>query len=131
MVSNFFEVLPYRLNEKTGLIDYERLEQMALLYNPKIIIAGASAYARLYDYERISLLCEEIGAYLLADTSHIMGMIAAKSIPSPFEYCDLIMSTTHKTMRGPRGAMTFYRKGFRKESKSGKPIKYNLENRIR
>lgn len=83
--------------QKTGLIDYEKLEQMALIYNPKIIIAGASAYARLYDYERLSLLCEEIGAYLLADTSHIMGMIASKSIPSPFDFCDLVMSTTHKT----------------------------------
>lgn len=83
-VSSFFENNPYRLNESTGLIDYDALENSAKIYNPKIIIAGASAYARLIDYERMAKIAAECDAYVLADMAHISGLVAAKAIPSPF-----------------------------------------------
>lgn len=95
-VSSYFEVLPYRLNEKTGLIDYDKLEELAHLYRPKLIVAGASAYARLYDYQRMKKICESINAVLLSDMAHISGLVAADVIPSPFEYSDIVTTTTHK-----------------------------------
>lgn len=82
--------------KKTGLIDYDKLEEGAKFYNPKIIIAGASAYARLIDYERIAKVSEECGAYLLADMAHLSGLVAAGVIPSPFDHCDIVTTTTHK-----------------------------------
>ena len=95
-VSTYFEVLPYRLNESTGYIDYDNLEKLALLYRPKLIVAGASAYARLYDYQRIRNICDSIDAYLVADMAHISGLVAADVIPTPFEYSDIVTTTTHK-----------------------------------
>lgn len=118
-VSSFYEINPYRHNEKTGLIDYEKLEEAAKFYNPKIIIAGASAYARLIDYERIVKIADECGAYVLADMAHPSGLIATKAIPSPFDHVHLVSTTTHKSLRGPRGALVFYRKGVRKVDKKG------------
>lgn len=73
------------------------MEEFARIYQPKLIIAGASAYARLIDYEKIKKLCNEIGCYLLADMAHISGLVAAKVIPSPFDYADVVTTTTHKT----------------------------------
>ena len=95
-VSVYFEVLPYRLNEATGLIDYDQLEKMALIYRPKLIVAGASAYARLYDYQRIRKICDSIDAVLVADMAHISGLVAAGVIPSPFDWSDIVTTTTHK-----------------------------------
>lgn len=95
-VSSYFEVLPYRLNEKTGLIDYDKLEELAHLYRPKLIVAGASAYARLYDYQRMRKICDSINAVLLSDMAHISGLVAADVIPSPFEHSDIVTTTTHK-----------------------------------
>ncbi len=95
-VSTYFEVLPYRLNESTGIIDYEQLEKMALIYRPKLIVAGASAYARLYDYQRIRKICDSIGAYLVSDMAHISGLVAGNVIPSPFDDSDIVTTTTHK-----------------------------------
>ncbi|WPH00450.1 putative serine hydroxymethyltransferase, mitochondrial [Acrodontium crateriforme] len=130
-ISKYFETLPYRLNEKTGLIDYDRLEEMAMLYRPKIIIAGTSAYSRLIDYKRFREIVDKVGnCYLLSDMAHISGLVAGKVVPSPFEYSDIVTTTTHKSLRGPRGAMIFFRKGVRSVDKKGVEQKYDLEGPI-
>ncbi|KAM4880814.1 serine hydroxymethyltransferase, mitochondrial isoform 3-T3 [Sylvia borin] len=129
--SIFFESMPYKLDPATGLIDYAQLEKTARLFRPRLIIAGTSAYARLIDYARIKRVCEEVKAYLLADMAHISGLVAAKAIPSPFEHADVVTSTTHKTLRGARSGLIFYRKGVRSvDKKTGKEILYDLEDRI-
>jgi len=130
MVSVYFETMPYRLNEATGIIDYDKLEEHATLFRPKLIIAGTSAYSRHIDYARMREICDKVGAYLLADMAHISGLVAAGVVPSPFEHADIITTTTHKSLRGPRGAMIFYRKGTRGHDKKGKEIMYNLEGPI-
>ena len=122
--------MPYRLNEETGIIDYDKLEQSAILFRPKLIIAGASAYSRHYDYPRMRAIADKVGAYLHADIAHISGLVAAGVVPSPFEYADVITTTTHKALRGPRGALIFFRKGVRGQTKKGEDIMYNLENPI-
>jgi glycine hydroxymethyltransferase len=132
-VSTYFETFPYRVDEQTGLIDYDALEKNAELYRPKLIVAGASAYARLYDYKRMREIADKHGAYLVADVAHISGLIAAGCIPSPFPYVDVVTTTTHKSLRGPRGAMIFFRKGVRRPaSKDGKEkeVLYDIENKI-
>ncbi|XP_031949815.1 serine hydroxymethyltransferase, mitochondrial [Corvus moneduloides] len=129
--SIFFESMPYKLDPATGLIDYAQLEVTARLFRPRLIIAGTSAYARLIDYARIKRVCEEVKAYLLADMAHISGLVAAKAIPSPFEHADVVTSTTHKTLRGARSGLIFYRKGVRSvDKKTGKETLYDLEDRI-
>lgn len=129
-ISKYFETLPYRLDESTGLIDYQKLEQLATLYRPKIIIAGTSAYSRLIEYERMREIAEKVGAYLLSDMAHISGLVAAGVIPSPFPCSDVVTTTTHKSLRGPRGAMIFFRKGVRRVDKKGNKEMYDLENPI-
>ncbi|KAJ6428585.1 hypothetical protein OIU84_020295 [Salix udensis] len=129
-VSIFFETMPYRLNESTGYIDYDQLEKSATLFRPKLIVAGASAYARLYDYARIRKVCDKQKAILLADMAHISGLVAAGVIPSPFEYADVVTTTTHKSLRGPRGAMIFFRKGLKEVNKQGKEVFYDYEDKI-
>lgn len=129
-VSVFFETFPYRLDEKTGVIDYDRMEENAKLYRPKLIVAGASAYARLIDYERMRKIADLNNAYLLSDMAHISGLVSAGVIPSPFDHSDIVTTTTHKSLRGPRGAMIFYRKGVRSTNKKGEQIMYDLESRI-
>lgn len=130
-VSTYFETMPYRVDIETGYIDYDTLEKNAELYRPKILVAGTSAYCRLIDYERMRKIADKVGAYLVVDMAHISGLIAAGVIPSPFEYADVVTTTTHKSLRGPRGAMIFFRKGVRKvDSKTGKEIMYDLENPI-
>ena len=130
MVSRYFESMPYRLNEETGLIDYDEMERSATLFRPKLIVAGASAYARLIDYERMREIADKVGAYVLNDMAHISGLVASGVIPSPFPHADVVTTTTHKSLRGPRGAMIFYRKGQRGSDKKGNPIMYNLEEKI-
>lgn len=129
-ISKYFETIPYRLDESTGLIDYDKLEELAKIYRPKLIVAGTSAYSRLIDYERMKQICSGINAYLLSDMAHVSGLVAAKVIPTPFEYSDIVTTTTHKSLRGPRGAMIFYRKGVRKVDKKGNEELYDLENPI-
>ncbi|KAF2835196.1 SHMT-domain-containing protein [Patellaria atrata CBS 101060] len=129
-ISKYFETFPYRLNEKTGIIDYDRLEENATLYRPKIIIAGTSAYSRLIEYDRMRAICDKIGAYLYSDMAHVSGLAAAGVIPSPFQYADVVTTTTHKSLRGPRGAMIFYRKGVRRTDKKGNEEMYDLEGPI-
>ena len=130
MISKYFETFPYRLDEKTGLIDYDKLNENAQLYRPKIIIAGTSAYSRLIDYTRMREIATSVGAYLLSDMAHISGLVAGDVIPSPFPHSDIVTTTTHKSLRGPRGAMIFFRKGVRSTTKSGEKIMYELENPI-
>ena len=129
-VSIFFESMPYRLDESTGLIDYDACETLAAAYRPKLIVAGASAYSRLYDYARMRQIADKSNAFLLADMAHISGLVAAKMIPSPFEHADVVTTTTHKSLRGPRGAMIFFRKGQKGVDKKGNPIMYDLEDKI-
>ena len=130
-ISKYFETLPYRLDEKTGLIDYNKLEELAMLYRPKLIVAGTSAYSRLLDYARFREIADKAGAYLFSDMAHISGLVAAGVVPSPFKYSDVVTTTTHKSLRGPRGAMIFYRKGVRKvHPKTKKEEMYDLEDKI-
>ncbi|RMZ92584.1 hypothetical protein DV736_g146, partial [Chaetothyriales sp. CBS 134916] len=130
MISKYFETLPYRLDESTGLINYDQVSALATIYRPKLIIAGTSAYSRLIDYERMQEIAISVGAYLLSDMAHISGLVAAGVIPSPFPYSDIVTTTTHKSLRGPRGAMIFYRKGIRSETKRGEKVLYDLEEKI-
>lgn len=128
--SVYFESMPYRLDEKTGLIDYDKLEMTANLFRPKMIIAGFSAYARNLDYPRFRQICDKVGAYLLADMAHVSGLIAAGITPGPFETADVVTTTTHKTLRGVRGGMIFYRRGQKGVDKKGNAVMYDLESRI-
>ncbi|KAH8658040.1 serine hydroxymethyltransferase-domain-containing protein [Xylariales sp. PMI_506] len=130
MVSKYFETLPYRLDESTGLIDYTELRRTASLYRPKLIVAGTSAYSRLIDYAQMRKIADEVGAYLLSDMAHISGLVAAGVVPSPFAYSDVVTTTTHKSLRGPRGAMIFFRRGVRSVDKKGREVAYDLENPI-
>lgn len=130
-VSTYFETFPYRVNLETGIIDYDQMETNAQMYRPKVIVGGPSAYCRLFDWARMRKICDSIGAYLMADIAHISGLVAAGVIPSPFEYADIVTTTTHKSLRGPRGAMIFFRKGVRStDAKSGKQLMYDLEGPI-
>ncbi len=130
-VSTYFETLPYRVNAETGIIDYDALESNALLYRPKVLVAGTSAYCREIDYARMRKIADQVGAYLLADIAHISGLISAGAMQSPFPHADIVTTTTHKSLRGPRGAMIFYRKGVRStDTKSGKQTLYDLEGPI-
>ena len=116
---------------ETGIIDYDRLEENALMYRPKVLVAGTSAYCRLIDYKRMREIADLVGAYLVVDMAHISGLVAAGVIPSPFEHADIVTTTTHKSLRGPRGAMIFFRKGVRKtDAKTGKETLYDLEGPI-
>jgi len=130
MVSKYFESIPYRLNEKTGHIDYDEAEKFAMRIRPQMLIAGTSAYSRLIDYARMRKIADQAGSYLLADMAHISGLVAAGVVPSPFEFADVVTTTTHKSLRGPRGAMIFYRKGQRGVDKKGNPIMWDIEEKI-
>merc|ERR1719215_2028254 len=129
MVSKYFESIPYRLDESTGLIDYDECEKFALRILPKLLIAGTSAYSRLIDYARMRSIADKAGSYLLADMAHISGLVAAGVIPSPFDYADVVTTTTHKSLRGPRGALIFYRKGVRSVNKKGVETHYDIEEK--
>jgi glycine hydroxymethyltransferase len=130
MVSKYFESIPYRLNEETGHIDYDEAEKFANRIRPQLLIAGTSAYSRLIDYARMRKIADGIGAYLMADMAHISGLVAGGVIPSPFDFADVVTTTTHKSLRGPRGAMIFYRKGQRGVDKKGNPIMWDIEEKI-
>ena len=102
----------YGVSKETGLIDYEALEEVALRVKPKMIICGASAYSRDWDYAKIRKVADQIGALILADISHPAGLIATKLLNDPLEHCHIITTTTHKTLRGPRGGIIMMRKNF-------------------
>ncbi|KAG5832857.1 serine hydroxymethyltransferase, cytosolic [Anguilla anguilla] len=129
--SIFFESMPYKVNPVTGYIDYDQLEQNASLFHPKMIVSGASCYSRDIDYARLRKIADQNGAYLMADISHVSGLIAAGVTPSPFDHSDIVMTTTHKSLRGCRAGIIFYRKGVRSvDPKTGKETLYNLEGPI-
>jgi len=107
--SKFWKAVRYEVEETTHLIDYDRIRAMALAERPKIIVAGATAYPRQFDFARFGEIAREAGAYFLADISHISGLIVAGVHPDPAPYADAVMTTTHKTLRGPRGAMILCR----------------------
>jgi glycine hydroxymethyltransferase len=107
--SIFFESLPYTVGED-GFIDYDNLEEMASVYKPKLIICGSSAYPRDFDYERFRKIADINSSFLMCDMAHISGLVAAEEFKNPFEYCDVVTSTTHKTLRGPRSGLIFYKK---------------------
>ncbi len=100
-----YNIVSYGLNPATGLIDYDQVRELALANHPKMIIAGASAYPRVIDYAIFSEIAKEVGAYLMVDMAHIAGLVAAGEHPSPVPYADVVTTTTHKTMRGPRGGI--------------------------
>jgi glycine hydroxymethyltransferase len=106
----YFESLPYRVDPDTGLIDFDELRTRAHLFKPKLIICGASAYPRLLDFQKFREIADEVGAYLHADVAHVSGLIATGLHPSPFDYVDVVTSTTHKSLRGPRSGIIFYNK---------------------
>lgn len=128
--SIFFESMPYKVDPKTGLIDYNQLEEIARLFKPRVIIAGVSCYSRCLDYARFREVADQNGAYLFADMAHVSGLVAAGVIPSPFKHCDIVSTTTHKTLRGPRAGVIFYRKGVRSVKPNGDKVLYDLESKI-
>ena len=104
MSGKYFNIVPYGVNDE-GFIDYDELRRIALEAKPKLIIAGASAYARTIDYKKFREAADEVGAYLMVDMAHIAGLVAAGLHPSPIPYADVVTTTTHKTLRGPRGGL--------------------------
>ena len=107
--SIFFESFPYRI-DKTGYIDYENLEETAKTYKPKLIICGASAYPRDFDYKEFRKIADINNSFLMCDMAHVSGLVATEEFNNPFEFCDVVTTTTHKTLRGPRSGMIFYKK---------------------
>ncbi len=118
----YFKAIPYHLNDK-GLIDFNEVEKLAQKEKPKIIVCGATAYPRIIDFKKFGEIADSAGAYLLADISHIAGLIVGGVHPSPVDYAHIIMTTTHKTMRGPRGALLMVTdKGLKKDPELGDKI---------
>eukprot|EP01104_Vermistella_antarctica_P019427 TRINITY_DN759_c0_g1_i1.p1 TRINITY_DN759_c0_g1~~TRINITY_DN759_c0_g1_i1.p1 ORF type:complete len:483 (+),score=129.18 TRINITY_DN759_c0_g1_i1:81-1451(+) len=128
--SIFFESMPYQISSETGLVDLDALEKSAALFRPQLIVAGASAYPRDWDYARMRTIADNHGAYLMADMAHIGGLVAAKLCNNPFEHCDIVTTTTHKTLRGPRAGLIFYRKGDRLNAKGTVRCQYPFEESI-
>ena len=105
MSGKYYNFVPYGVDEKIGRIDYDALRALAIEKKPKLIVAGASAYPRAIDFKRISEIAKEVGAYFMVDMAHIAGLVAAGEHESPVPYADVVTTTTHKTLRGPRGGM--------------------------
>ncbi|KAI9300334.1 serine hydroxymethyltransferase [Cunninghamella echinulata] len=108
--SIYFQSMPYQVDPATGLINYKRLEENAALFRPKLLICGASAYPAEWEYDTMRKIADQHGAYLMCDMAHISGLIAGQQALSPFDYCDIVTTTTHKTLRGPRAGLIFFRK---------------------
>lgn len=105
MSGKYFKIVPYGVSKETETIDYDELEKIAVENKPKLIVAGASAYSRTLDFPRFSEIAKKVGAYLMVDMAHIAGLVAAGLHPNPMPYADVVTTTTHKTLRGPRGGM--------------------------
>lgn len=108
--ARYYKSVPYSVDKETGLFDYDEIRRIALAEKPQIIVSGATAYPRVIDFKKFHEIAEEVGAYSLADISHIAGLVAGGVHPSPFPFTDVVMTTTHKTLRGPRGAMIMCKK---------------------
>ena len=111
----YFNIVPYGLNPETETIDYEEVRRLAKEHRPKLILAGASAYPRTIDFAAFRSIADEVGAYLMVDMAHIAGLVAAGLHPSPIPYADVVTTTTHKTLRGPRGGMILCREQYAKQ----------------
>ena len=101
----WFKAVHYEVNRDTGLIDYENIEKLAIEHKPKIIIAGGSAYSRVIDFKKFRDICDKVNAYLMVDMAHFSGLVAGGAYPNPLQYADVVTSTTHKVLRGPRGGI--------------------------
>ncbi|PMP83683.1 MAG: serine hydroxymethyltransferase [Caldisericum exile] len=110
ITGKYFNAVHYGVEKETELIDYNQVEDLAKKHKPKIIIAGASAYPRFIDFEKFATIAKSVGAYLMVDMAHIAGLVAAEVHPSPVPYADFVTTTTHKTLRGPRGGMILFKK---------------------
>jgi len=129
--SIFFESLPYRTDIGTGLIDYDKLEEQAALFRPSLLVCGASAYPREWNYARLRAIADKVDCLLMMDMAHISGLVAAGVVGNPFEHCDIVTTTTHKSLRGPRAGLIFYRRGPRPAHKPDEPVQnYDLEEKI-
>ena len=115
MSGKYFNFVPYGVSDADQRIDYDALEKLANEHHPKLIVAGASAYPRIIDFERISAIAKSVGAYFMVDMAHIAGLVAAGLHPNPVKYADVVTTTTHKTLRGPRGGMILCREEFAKQ----------------
>ena len=111
----YFNIVPYGVTDDTHVIDYDEMEKIALECKPKLIVAGASAYARIIDFKRMREIADKVGAYLMVDIAHIAGLVAAGLHPSPVPYADVVTTTTHKTLRGPRGGLILCREALAKQ----------------
>ena len=111
----YFNIVPYGVSDETQVIDYDEMERIALECKPKLIVAGASAYARVIDFKRIREIADKVGAYMMVDIAHIAGLVAAGLHPSPVPYADVVTTTTHKTLRGPRGGMILCKESLAKQ----------------
>ena len=111
----YFKVVPYGVSPETERIDYDEMERIALECRPKMIVTGASAYPRVIDFKRIREICDKVGAYMMADIAHIAGLVAAGLHPSPVPYADFVTTTTHKTLRGPRGGVIMCREKYARQ----------------
>merc|ERR1712127_927543 len=107
--SIYFESLPYKVDQQTGFIDFDKLRETALVFRPAMILCGASAYPRVVDFAKFREIADEVGAILMADIAHISGLVATGQHVSPFEHCDVVTTTTHKSLRGPRAGMIFFK----------------------
>ncbi|MCQ2969053.1 MAG: serine hydroxymethyltransferase [Clostridium sp.] len=110
-----YNFVSYGVNKETEMIDYEEVRRLALEYKPKLIVAGASAYSRTIDFKRLKDICDEVDAYFMVDMAHIAGLVATGAHPSPVPYADFVTSTTHKTLRGPRGGLILCKEKYAKE----------------
>ena len=111
----YFKIVPYGVDDETQRIDYDEMRRIALECRPKLIVVGASAYSRIIDFARCREIADEVGAYLMVDMAHIAGLVAAGVHPSPVPYADVVTTTTHKTLRGPRGGLILCREGLAKQ----------------
>ncbi|MBR0443212.1 MAG: serine hydroxymethyltransferase, partial [Clostridia bacterium] len=111
----YFNIVPYGVSRDTEMIDYDDMRRIALECKPKLIVVGASAYSRIIDFARCREIADEVGAYLMVDMAHIAGLVAAGVHPSPVPYADVVTTTTHKTLRGPRGGMILCREELAKQ----------------
>ena len=111
----YFNIVPYGVNDETEMIDYDEMRRLALECKPKLIVVGASAYSRTIDFPKCREIADEVGAYLMVDMAHIAGLVAAGVHPSPVPYADVVTTTTHKTLRGPRGGMILCKEKFGKQ----------------
>lgn len=110
-----YNIVPYGVAQETGRIDYDEMERLAVECKPRMILAGASAYPRIIDFERIRAICDKVGAIMMVDMAHIAGLVAAGLHPSPVPYADFVTSTTHKTLRGPRSGLILAKKQYEKD----------------